>query len=221
MDDDDDDDDAGVDRARRENYAFILDSPTAEYVASRDPCDLYTIEPFLDVAAYAFAVRKRSTPTHQQQQQQPGSTPPSTSSGFNNMRELRQAIDREMRRLKQSGEMQTMYLRWWRDECSSSPSAAFDDDENVGPAAPGGARGSSSAGDRRPSAAGSSRPDATESAASGDVARRHTRPSSTASGLMADRSATWWWRTVTTAMTSAVVCSNVFRFARFGVITQR
>jgi len=146
----------GVDRARRERYAFILDSPTAEYVASREPCDLYTIEPFLDVATYAFAIRKRG----------PLSATSSSTVG-DDSRQLRLAIDREMRRMKQSGEMQQMYLRWWRDECGSSfPLDA--DSEVIAPVAVGGGLGR--------------RHQLPETATSyGDVSRRHTRVSSSAS----------------------------------------
>jgi len=85
----------GIDRARREDYAFILDSPMAEYVATRRPCDLYATEPFLDVMTYAFAMRRNDS-------------------------RLRSVIDSELRKMKLSDEMQTMYLRWWRDECDDS-----------------------------------------------------------------------------------------------------
>ena len=83
----------GVERARRQPYAFIVDSPIAAYVAGRQPCELYVTEPFLDQMTYAFAVRRGS-------------------------QRLRAALDRELRRARSSGEMQAMYLRWWRDECT-------------------------------------------------------------------------------------------------------
>jgi len=51
----------GVQRARRESYAFIVDSPMAAYVSGRPPCDLYVTEPFLTQMTYAFAVRRGST----------------------------------------------------------------------------------------------------------------------------------------------------------------
>lgn len=85
----------GIDKARRENYAFVLDSSMAEFVATRKPCDLYATEPFLDVMRYAFAMRKEDS-------------------------RLRNAIDNELKRMLMSDEMQTMYLRWWRDECNES-----------------------------------------------------------------------------------------------------
>lgn len=89
----------GVDRARRENYAFVVDSSKAEYEATRKPCDLYATEPFLDLMQYAFAMRKDD-------------------------RRLRGAVDVELRRMVLSDEMQTMYLRWWRDECSETSSSS-------------------------------------------------------------------------------------------------
>jgi len=90
----------GVQRARRQPYAFIVDSPIAAYVAGRRPCELYVTDPFLDQMTYAFAVRRGA-------------------------RRLRAALDRELRRMRASGKMQAMYLRWWRDEC------AHDDDDRA------------------------------------------------------------------------------------------
>jgi len=86
----------GVERARREPYAFIVDSPIAAYVAGRRPCQLYVTEPFLDQMTYAFAVRRGAT-------------------------RLRVALDGALRRARFAGEMQAMYLRWWRDECNAVP----------------------------------------------------------------------------------------------------
>ena len=83
----------GVERARRQPYAFIVDSPIAAYIAGQQPCELYATDPFLDQMTYAFAVRRGA-------------------------RRLRAALDRELRRARSTGEMQAMYLRWWRDECS-------------------------------------------------------------------------------------------------------
>lgn len=82
----------GVERARRQPYAFIVDSPIAAYLAGRQPCELYVTEPFLDQMLYAFAVRRGS-------------------------RRMRAALDRELRRAKSTGEMQSMYLHWWKNEC--------------------------------------------------------------------------------------------------------
>lgn len=93
----------GVERVRREQFAFIVESSTAEYLVSRRPCDLYATEPFLDSLSYAFALRKDDY-------------------------QLKAAIDAQLRRMADSSELQMLYLRWWRDECvrtahpSSTPS---------------------------------------------------------------------------------------------------
>ncbi|ESO00302.1 hypothetical protein HELRODRAFT_149492, partial [Helobdella robusta] len=51
----------GVERARMGNFAFIIDTPIAEFEAGKKPCDLYTTEPFLDVVDYAFIIAKNAT----------------------------------------------------------------------------------------------------------------------------------------------------------------
>ena len=94
----------GVERARREPYAFIVDSPIAAYFAGRRPCELYISEPFLHRMTYAFAVRRGA---------------------------LRAAFDRELRRARATGELQAMYLRWWRDECAAATAAHNDDNDEA------------------------------------------------------------------------------------------
>jgi len=96
----------GVQRARRRPYAFIVDSPMAAYVAGRRPCELYATEPFLARMTYALAVR-------------PGA------------RQLRAALDRELRRARATGRLQAMYLRWWRDECAAHDDDDDDDDDDI------------------------------------------------------------------------------------------
>ena len=81
----------GEQRARMERYAFIVDSPIAEYLANRRPCDLYTIEPFLGLSQYGFAVTKNNDLVHR--------------------------LNIEMTRLEESQQLQLMYLKWWRGEC--------------------------------------------------------------------------------------------------------
>lgn len=83
----------GVERVRSEHFAFIVESPTAEYLATRRPCDLYATEPFLQSLSYAFAVRKGETA-------------------------LKAALDDQLRRMADSSELQMLYLRWWKDECA-------------------------------------------------------------------------------------------------------
>ena len=82
----------GLGRARGENYAFIIDTPAAEYVASRKPCDLYTIEPFLDRRQYALAVRKGD--------------------------DRKAAVDAAIQAFTDTQELQLIYMRWWQGECS-------------------------------------------------------------------------------------------------------
>ena len=88
-----------------EKYAFIVDAPIAEYIANRKPCDLYTIEPFLPIREYAFAVKKGD--------------------------ELKGQIDGEMRVLLESQQLQNMYIKWWTGECHKrkpTPTMAADAD---------------------------------------------------------------------------------------------
>lgn len=87
----------GLDRVKRERFALILESPMAEYQATRSPCDLYASEPFLDVLYYSFALQKGDE-----------------------AKDFRQSFNRELAGLKASDEMQTLYLKWWRDQCFGS-----------------------------------------------------------------------------------------------------
>jgi len=87
----------GLDRVRRRrHFALIVDSPTAEYVTTRRPCDLYATEPFLDAVAYGFAVGRR----------------------FAGADDLRAGINRQLARLRRDSVLQTLYLHWWRSECN-------------------------------------------------------------------------------------------------------
>jgi len=43
---------------------------------------------------------------------------------------LRAAVDRELRRARDTGEMQQMYLRWWRDECPDNDDNNNDNDDD-------------------------------------------------------------------------------------------
>ena len=87
----------GLDRVRRHRqFALIVDSPTAEYVTTRRPCDLYSTEPFLDAVAYGFAISRRVSGADV----------------------LRAAINRQLARLRRDSVLQTLYLHWWRTECN-------------------------------------------------------------------------------------------------------
>lgn len=81
----------GLARARNEEYGFILDTPAAEYVASRRPCDFYTIEPFLDRRHYALVVRKGDAKLA--------------------------SIDAAIQSFTDSQELQLIYMKWWQGEC--------------------------------------------------------------------------------------------------------
>jgi len=81
----------GVEKTRRQNYAFLLDTPQAEYLAGRRPCDLYTTEPFLRRRTYAFALRRGDR--------------------------LKERINAELFRLREAEEMDLLYMKWWRSEC--------------------------------------------------------------------------------------------------------
>jgi len=87
----------GLDRVRRHrHFALVVDSPTAEYVTTRRPCDLYATEPFLDAVAYGFAIGRRVAGADV----------------------LRAAINRQLARLRRDSVLQTLYLHWWRSQCN-------------------------------------------------------------------------------------------------------
>ena len=44
---------AGIQRARRQPYAFVVDSPMADFHATRRPCDLYRTDQFHPTRGYA------------------------------------------------------------------------------------------------------------------------------------------------------------------------
>jgi len=84
----------GLDRVRRHRqFALIVDSPTAEYVTTRRPCDLYSTEPFLDTVDYGFALGRGAD-------------------------DLRAGINRQLARLRRDSVLQSLYLHWWRSECN-------------------------------------------------------------------------------------------------------
>ena len=50
----------GIEKARKDNFIFILPSTIGDYIAKRRPCDLVTKDRFLMNRAYALAVQKGS-----------------------------------------------------------------------------------------------------------------------------------------------------------------
>lgn len=94
----------GVDRVKASDgkYAFMIDSSTAEYWVSKKPCDLYSFRlgSSLGCHKYAFAVRK--------------------GQGV-----LKARLERAIRELMSSGELERLKAKWWPHECSAA-AAAFD-----------------------------------------------------------------------------------------------
>lgn len=87
----------GIERLRRQNYAFILPHTIAEYVSLREPCDLVTVGRFLMHRGYALAVRKESPL-------------------------LRRQLNDALRKLAGTGYMDSLYRKWWfgRSDCDGA-----------------------------------------------------------------------------------------------------
>jgi hypothetical protein len=81
----------GIERVKRENYGFIVDTPLAEYLIGQEPCDLYAIEPFLNTRHYAIALRKDDV--------------------------LKSEINEQLRLMHEKQIMSEFYLKWWRSSC--------------------------------------------------------------------------------------------------------
>jgi hypothetical protein len=83
----------GIERVRRDKYAFILPDVIGEYVARRKPCDLVTVGQFLMQRGYALALRRHS---------------PYLS-----------AFDHGIETLRLSGTLDILRQRWWsgHNEC--------------------------------------------------------------------------------------------------------
>ncbi|ESN94502.1 hypothetical protein HELRODRAFT_189414 [Helobdella robusta] len=82
----------GIERTRREQFLFIVDTATAEYVAGKKPCDLVATEPFLEPVKYALIIRKTDE-------------------------KLKKNLDKYLREMRDNSELQNLYLKWWKDEC--------------------------------------------------------------------------------------------------------
>lgn len=83
----------GLYQASKRPYAFILDAPKAEYLATREPCDKYTLGPFLELQQYGIVVAKNS--------------------------HLRAKINSELQKMEQK-ELNTFYMKWWKEQCRLS-----------------------------------------------------------------------------------------------------
>jgi hypothetical protein len=85
----------GIGRARRENYAFIIEDTIADYIARQNPCDLITIDKFLFKKSYALALPKKSR--------------------------WYDVINKGITMLKHGKTLQTLYEKWWvqTSQCSN------------------------------------------------------------------------------------------------------
>ena len=84
----------GIERVRREKFAFVLPDTIGDYIAMRQPCDLVTIGPFLLTTGYALALQRRSP--------------------------FVEAFDRALRTLRRTGYLDWLKHQWWaaRGECN-------------------------------------------------------------------------------------------------------
>ena len=82
----------GIERARREDYAFILDSVQAAFATGKEPCDLYTTDPFLNERNYALGLSKKN-------------------------KNLLVPINDAIVRMRTNGELKDLYDKWWVSEC--------------------------------------------------------------------------------------------------------
>lgn len=84
----------GIDRVRRDKFAFILPDTIGEYIALRQPCDFLTVGTFLMKTGYGLALRKNSGYVEQ--------------------------FNRGLKTLAKSGFLDRLKNRWWagRSECN-------------------------------------------------------------------------------------------------------
>ena len=103
--------DEGIALVRTSNYAFVMPSEIAAYVAGRKPCDLVTIDRFLVKEGLSLAVEKGSY--------------------------LLPYLNRAISFLRMNGELDALYKKWWvdRSQCvqvgGSSLQASNDYQERV------------------------------------------------------------------------------------------
>ena len=87
---------AGVQRARRENYAFISDSPKLEYASFQQPCIFYKSNNFLPKQHYALIVNQRD-------------------------RDLKKVLDENLFHMHANGELSELKNKWWVNHCRDLP----------------------------------------------------------------------------------------------------
>lgn len=84
----------GIERVRRDKFAFVLPDTIGEYISMRQPCDFVTVGSFLLKKGYGLALQKNS-------------------------RHLEQ-FDRALKALRKTGFLGRLKTRWWsgRSECN-------------------------------------------------------------------------------------------------------
>ncbi len=84
----------GIQRVRKEKYAFILPSTIGEYISKRMPCDLVTVDRFLLEQGYGLAVQKGSA--------------------------LQPKLNKILNHLEYNGYLNHLYHKWWnqKSECN-------------------------------------------------------------------------------------------------------
>ena len=89
----------GIERIRKEKYAFILPSTIGDYISRRSPCDLVAMDRFLMNKAYGLATPKGSG--------------------------LLPKINSALEHLHTSGFIDYIYDKWWikKSECSGIKSS--------------------------------------------------------------------------------------------------
>ena len=85
----------GINRVRKENYAYILPTTIAEYIVRRRPCDLMVIDNFLMREGFGLAV----------------------PFGSDLLPYLNKALDS----LERSGTLKKIFDKWWVDRGECSP----------------------------------------------------------------------------------------------------
>ena len=88
----------GIERVRRERYAYVIPSVIADYVARQAPCDLVVIDRFLMHRKFSLAFPPKS--------------------------ELVEEMNMCIQELKDRNRLKQLYDKWWKDKnhCSSGDS---------------------------------------------------------------------------------------------------
>lgn len=89
----------GINRVRRDRYAYILPSVIGDYIKERMPCDLVTVDRFLMERGYGMAVQKGSG--------------------------LLPKLNHALELLKKGGYLEQIYKKWWikTGECNGIKSS--------------------------------------------------------------------------------------------------